>query len=142
MDGYKYLSEISKLRRRLDSLLTRKRAYERMADSIPTHPFDEPVVQKSKTDNNAPFVKWIDKILNVDKDIKETETELKKYTLKALGMIGKVKNPNYQNILVLRYVNEMAWEDIAMELDITRQTCWRWHIIALSEFEKENENVT
>ena len=91
MDGYKYLSELSHMRRRLDSLLTRKRAYEALADGIPTHPFDEPVIQKSKTDNNAPFVKWMDKILTIDKEIADTEAELKKYTLRTLGMIGKIE---------------------------------------------------
>ena len=142
MDGSKYLSELSHMRRRLDSLLTRKRAYEAMADGIPTHPFDEPVIQKSKTDNNAPFVKWMDKILTIDKEIADAETELKKYTLRVLGMIGKIENTNYQNVLLLRYVNEMRWEDIATELCITRQTCWRWHHSALTEFEEKNKDVT
>ena len=135
MDGYKYLSQISKLRKKVEALKVRKRAYEEMADSIPTHPLDEPVVQKTK-ENKAPFIKWIDKIWDVEKLIEEAETELKKLTLEAMGIIGKIKNVDYQNILVLRYINEFAWEDVCLQLNISRATCWRWHSFALTEFEK------
>ena len=90
MDGYKYSSQISKLRKKIDALRTRRRMYEELANSIPGGNYDEPVVQKTK-DNKAPFIKWIDKIIDVDNKIAEFEKELKDLINSSIKMIGKLK---------------------------------------------------
>lgn len=137
MDGYKYLSQISKLRKKIDALRTRRRMYEELANSIPGGNYDEPVVQKTR-DNKAPFIKWIDKIIDVDNKIAEFEKELKDLINSSIRMIGKIENEDYQNILMMRFINEMMWEDIASELAVSYSTCKRWYYFALTEFEKLN----
>ena len=138
MDGYKYLSQISRLKRKIVALEIRRRTFEELADSIPTHPIDEPRVQKDNTKAQVPFVKWIDKIWDVEKAIEEAEAELKEITNHSLAAIGRIDNADYQNILILRFMNEMRWEDIASELNISYSTCKRWYNFALTEFEKLN----
>lgn len=137
MDAYKFLSQISKTRKKIEALQTRKRMYEELANSIPGGNYDEPVVQKSR-DNKAPFIKWIDKIMDVENKIAELEKELKSLINKSITMIGKIENEDYQNILVMRFINEMMWEDISKEISVSYSTCKRWYYFALTEFEKLN----
>ena len=57
-----------------------------------------------------------------------------------LGEDGEIdtENEDYQNILMMRFINEMMWEDIASELAVSYSTCKRWYYFALTEFEKLN----
>ncbi len=137
MDAYKYLAQISKLRKKLEALKTRKRTFEELANSIPGGSYDEPIVQKTR-ENKAPFIKWIDKIMEVDKKISEISTQLNELVAEALSKINKIENEQYQNILVMRFISEMVWEEIAEELDVSYSTVKRWYYFALTEFEKMN----
>jgi len=137
VDGYDYLSQISRTRKKLDALKIKHKTYEQMADSVPTHPYDEPVVQKSR-ENKAPFIKWLDKMIEVDAQIEEKQAELNRLTSDALEKISRVKNENYQNLLMLRFISEYPWIDIATILDVSYSTVKRWYWFALGEFEEMN----
>mgnify|MGYP002626956394 CR=1 FL=1 len=142
MDANEYLAQIHEAKGRISALKVRKRAYEGMADSIPTHPLDEPKTQKSRTNPQAPFVRWMDRILEAGKAIDEAEAELKRLTDEAMGIIRRMESPEHQGILVRRYFDEMSWDDICLELSISRSTCWRWHREALREFGKTMKDET
>jgi len=130
MEAKDFLKEPSRIARRIESLKIKKAEFETLANSIPGGNYDQPVVQKSH-DNKAPFVRWIDKILEVEKKIEEAEKELNKVKSEVLAAIEKIPNEDYQNLLIMRYLNECTWDEICDKLYISLSTVKRWHWDAL-----------
>lgn len=130
MEAKDFLKEPSRIARRIESLKIKKAEFETLANSIPGGNYDQPVVQKSH-DNKAPFVRWIDKILEVEKKIEEAEKELNKVKSEVLAAIEKIPNEDYQNLLIMRYLNEYTWDEICDKLYISLSTVKRWHWDAL-----------
>ena len=130
MEAKDFLKEPSRIARRIESLKIKKAEFETLANSIPGGNYDQPVVQKSH-DNKAPFVRWIDKILEVEKKIEEAEKELNKVKSEILAAIEKIPNEDYQNLLIMRYLNECTWDEICDKLYISKASVYRWHYDAL-----------
>ena len=130
-----FLSQVFLLTRKLNSLKTLKAYYEEKANSIPGGNYDEPVVQKSR-ENKAPFIRWIDKIVDTDKRIANVEEELNLKIKEVSSVIEKVANYDYRNLLMMRYIYLEKMEDIAIELSVSLPTIKRWHYLAKNEFEK------
>lgn len=130
-----WLNQIFVLTKKLNSLKTLKSYYEEKANSIPGGNYDEPVVQKTR-EGRAPFIKWIDKLMDVDKKIEEAEANLKQVTKSTVDTINLIDNYDYRNLLMMRYVYLEQWEDIAMELSVSMATVKRWNYAAKKEIEK------
>ncbi|MDR0223280.1 MAG: hypothetical protein LBI38_07110 [Oscillospiraceae bacterium] len=52
--------------------------------------------------------------------------------------LRKVKNANYRQILVKRYLQRKKWEQIQKEIYSSRRNVFYWHKAALREFERKN----
>ena len=135
MTATEWLNKIFVLTKKLNSLRTLKSYYEEKANSIPGGNYDEPVVQKTR-EGRAPFIKWIDKIMDVDKKIQRTEEDLKLMTKIVTDAINLIDNYDYRNLLMMRYVYLEQWDDIAMELSVSMATVKRWNHAAKKEIEK------
>lgn len=135
MTATEWLNKIFVLTKKLNSLKTLKSYYEEKANSIPGGNYDEPVVQKTK-EGRAPFIKWIDKIVDVDKKIQRAEEDLKLMTKTVTDAINLIDNYDYRNLLMMRYVYLEQWEDIAMGLSVSMATVKRWNYAAKKEIEK------
>lgn len=133
MEAKEFLMQPSRIARRIESLKIKKAEFETLANSIPGGNYDQPVVQKSH-DNKAPFIKWIDKIMELDKKINATREELNKVKSEVLAAIEKIPNEDYQNLLIMRYLNECTWDEIISKLYVSRATVFNWHCEALKSF--------
>ena len=92
MTSKEFLQRPMRLRWRIDALKLQKEQYEELANSIPGGNYDKPVVQKTRS-NEAPFIKWIDKIIDVDNKIAEFEKELKDLINSSIKMSQTIEKP-------------------------------------------------
>lgn len=139
MEVREFLLRPSRLQKKINSLNLLKATYEELADSTPGVNYDKPFSQSNRS-LQAPFVKWIDKIMQVEKKIEEAEAELAKAKADVVAAIEKIPNQDYQNLLVLRYLNGCTWDDICSSLYISKPTGYRWHLDALDKIEVPNED--
>ena len=134
MTSKEFLQRPMRLRWRIDALKLQKEQYEELANSIPGGNYDKPVVQKTRS-NEAPFIKWIDKIMDIEKKIESLEAEYETAKAEVVKAIEKLPNPDYQTILIMRYLNEYSWADICDKLYISLSTAKRWHWDAINSLE-------
>ena len=134
MTSKEFLQRPMRLRWRIDALKLQKEQYQELANSIPGGNYDKPVVQKTRS-NEAPFIKWIDKIMDVEKKIESLEAEYETAKAEVVKAIEKLPNPDYQTILIMRYLNEYSWADICDKLYISLSTAKRWHWDAINNLE-------
>ena len=134
MTSKEFLQRPMRLRWRIDALKLQKEQYEELANSIPGGNYDKPVVQKTRS-NEAPFIKWIDKIMDIEKKIELLEAEYETAKAEVVKAIEKLPNPDYQTILIMRYLNEYSWADICDKLYISLSTAKRWHWDAINSLE-------
>ena len=66
MTNKEFLQKPMRIQKRIDALILQKQSFEELANSIPGGNYDQPVVQKTRS-QQAPFIKWIDKIMEVEK---------------------------------------------------------------------------
>ena len=134
MTSKEFLQRPMRLRWRIDALNLQKEQYEELANSIPGGNYDKPVVQKTRS-NEAPFIKWIDKIMDIEKKIESMEAEYETAKAAVVKAIEKLPNPDHQTILIMRYLNEYSWADICDKLYISLSTAKRWHWDAINSLE-------
>ena len=128
------LRKPAKLRRRIESLKSLYQTYEAMANSIPTGSFDEPRVDKTPK-REAPFVKWIDKILDTEKKLGEARQELAEVTSQIMAVVDRIENSDFKVILMKRYLDGATWTEIASAINVAERTVYRWAGMAKEEFE-------
>ena len=134
MTSKEFLQRPTKLKWRIDALKLQKEQYEELANSIPGGNYDKPVVQKTRS-NEAPFIKWIDKIMDVEKKIESLQAEYETAKAEVVKAIERLPNPDHQTILIMRYLNEYSWADICDKLYISLSTAKRWHWDAINSLE-------
>lgn len=127
-----FLLQPKHITHRIEQLKILKKSYEELANSIPGGNYDQLVVQKTRS-LEAPFVKWIDKIMEVEKKIAKAEEELNKVNAAVIKAIEAIPDLNYQNVLTLRYINLCTWNEICSALYISKQTGYRWHWDAINQ---------
>ena len=130
MTKIEYLSQVYKLQLKIDKKKIRAEEYERLSMSIPGPNYDQPVVDKTRS-LEAPFVKWIGKLIDIQKEIEELEKKLDVLKAEVIGVIETLENEDYKNVLALRDISCLTWGDICEKLYISLSTVKRWHQNAL-----------
>ena len=139
MDVVSVLNKSRYLQKELKALLEIKDQYEALANSIPGGNYDEPRVQKSRS-NRAPFARWIDKIMAIDKKIEEKTAELDYYDGLILEAIEILSDLNQRKIIISKFLSLKSWADISKEFYISITTARRWYYDALKIIEKSVTN--
>lgn len=126
MTAKEYLMQVQKLEYKIKRMKQRSEEYERLSHSISSPKYDfEPV---SGTRNlEAPFVKWIMKKCDLDKEIEALEEKLLNLKAEVMLTIETLDNEDYKNVLVLHYINGVAWEEIAERMFVSVSTVFNWH---------------
>ena len=126
MTAKEYLMQVQKLEYKIKRMKQRSEEYERLSHSISSPKYDfEPV---SGTRNlEAPFVKWIMKKCDLDKEIEALEEKLLNLKAEVMLTIETLDNEDYKNVLVLHYINGVAWEELAERMFVSVSTVFNWH---------------
>jgi len=124
MTSKEYLSQVYKLEQIIEKKQMRVKEYEQLASSISGCNFD-------KISVDAPFVKWIEKALDIQEEINNLKMKLETCRNEILEVIESLDNEEHKILLVLRYLKYLSWAGIAEELGISISTAKRWHKTAL-----------
>lgn len=127
-----YLSQVYHLEKRIAQLKLRSEEFERLSLSVSSPNYGGIRVDGTKS-YEAPFVKWIEKKDEVDRKIQDLEEKLAKLKTEILTVIDSLENEDYKNILIMRYLDTLTWEEIANKMFYSEKTVRRWHAMALEK---------
>ena len=79
------------------------------------------------TPQEAPFAKWVERIVDKEKEINEEIDRLVAVKLEISDYIDKIDNPQWQRLLRSRYVLCKEWADVAEEMGYGISSVYRIH---------------
>lgn len=131
MTVVEYLSQIHFIEKKIEQLTIRAAEFERLSFSVPSVSFDRVRVDCARN-LDAPFVKWLVKKDEVDDEIKKLKLKAEKLKAEIFALIDQIEDEQCKNILIMRYLNRLSWEQIATEMYMSLSTVKRWHKTGLS----------
>ena len=132
MTAKDYLSQVQKLEYKIGRMKLRAEEYERLSLSLPGQNYDG--VRVDGTRNlDAPFVKWLMKKCDLEQEIRVLEERLVNLKAEIMLCIESISNEDYKSVLVLHYIENIGWRDIAERLYVSEATIFRWHRQGLNE---------
>lgn len=132
MTAKDYLSQVQKLEYKIGRMKLRAEEYERLSLSLPSQNYDG--VRVDGTRNlDAPFVKWLMKKCDLEQEIRALEERLVNLKAEIMLCIESISNEDYKSVLVLHYIENIGWRDIAERLYVSEATIFRWHRQGLNE---------
>lgn len=137
MDAKEYLSQIRKLEHKIYCMKLRYEEYEKMSLTIPGPTYGEKIRTNPNRNTDAPFLKWLYKKDELERDIIALEEKLKEIKTEALLKIESIDNESYKTILIKRYFEGKTWDEIATIIFVSRSTVKRWHEEAINILSKK-----
>ena len=131
MTSKEYLMQIYNLDHKIYMMQLEADEYRRLADVIPGGNYDKPFIKPSNRNTEAPFVKWINKALDKEKEIEKEIERLNNLKVEVTSVISQIDNGNYRMVLMLRYLKSMKIEEIAETMHYSIPSVKRWHREAL-----------
>lgn len=121
---------MAKQKRKIERMSERAEEYNRLSYSIPGMNFEQVRVDKSRN-LDAPFVKWLAKLDEIERQIEKEKIKLDEILVIVTNAIEAIDDDNYKSILTYRYIDNLLWEEIADKMYVSYSTLKRWHIKAL-----------
>ncbi len=132
MDVRKYLSRYHNMKIKLKKLEDLYEHYTLMSESIPSTQFDQVRVSGTRS-LEAPFVKWLNKAMEVHYEIEQIKKNLQNVKNEILSDICELDNPDYQRVLMYRYVDWLSWREIADKMFYSSASIRRMHDKSIEE---------
>ena len=96
--------------------------------------YGEMVGTNPNRNQEAPFIKTIEKIWEYEQKIDAKIDRLVDLRSEINAAIEKMENPEERLLLKYRYLKNESWEDISYELNVSYRTVHRIHASALNNF--------
>ena len=143
MTSKEYLMQIYNLDHKIYMMRLEVEQYRRLADTIPGGNYDKPFVKPSNRNTEAPFVKWVNKALDKEKEIEQEIERLNNLVLEISLVIDSLENINYRILLRLRYIDSKTIEEIAEQMHYALPTIKKWHreAVELIEVPEKYKNL-
>ena len=135
MEIKEFLSLPGQLDAKIKKTRERIARWEELSLGIPGQNYDEPVVQRTRS-GEAPFVKWIGKILEAQKDLELRLVELSIVKGRVGKIIGRLDDPDAAAILIYRYLDLCSWKEIEDRMNYNERRIYKLHEEALKELKK------
>ena len=132
MDSKEYLEQIRKLEHKIYCMKLRSDYYNTMSLSIPGPTYGEKIGSNPNRNTEAPFMKWLFKKDEIDREIVKLEEKLNSLKAEAIVKIEALENEDYKTILIKRYIEGYKWDDIASLIYVSKSTVKRWHEEAIN----------
>ena len=113
MNAKEYLEQIRELEHKIYCMKLRSEYYDKMSLSIPGPTYGEKIGSNPNRNTEAPFMKWLFKKDEIDREIIKLVEKLNSLKAEALVKIEALENEDYKTILVKRYIEGCKWDDIA-----------------------------
>ena len=108
--------------------------WHRMASTVSSVSYDRERVATSRS-TNAPFIAPLEKAIDLERTVQRQYGELERLKMEVTETICLLEDPMQQLVLLYRYVRLMSWEDVMVELSLTRYSLFGFHSAALKELE-------
>lgn len=130
MTAERYLSQAYRLDQRIQLDQAELDNLRTLAASVGSPGFEEHYNPNRPTD--APFVKTLERIWEMEQKISAELEQLLLMKQDILTALSKVEDVDERLILTYRYLKNMSWSEISIELGVSDRTIRRWHERALS----------
>jgi RNA polymerase sigma factor (sigma-70 family) len=130
MTAEQYLSQAYRLDQRIQLEQAELDNLRTLAASVGSPGFEEHYNPNRPTD--APFVKTLERIWEMEQKISAELDQLLLLKQDILTVLSKVDDVDERLILTYRYLQNMSWSEISIELGVSDRTIRRWHERALS----------
>lgn len=130
MTKVEYLMQIGKLKTKIEKMQERIEEYRVLAQSPATASYSD-VRVKGTPSGEAPFVKWVYKIIELEEKVAEMQNELQTLQARVITAIEQLDNEDYKMLLLLRYVQCFSWDAICRKMNIADSTAWRWNKLGI-----------
>ena len=126
MTKEEYLNQVGRLQHKLKMMKLRAEQYEELANSIPTQNYSRERVSGTRN-FEAPFVKWLNKLWDLEIDMKEVEQKLDEKRAEVITVIEALSDENQKSVLMLRYISLLSINQITNKMYFSLSTIKRWH---------------
>ena len=130
MTAEQYLSQAYRLDQRIQLEQSELDNLKTLAASVGSPGFDEHNNPNHPTD--APFVKTLERIWEMEQKISTELSQLILLKQEILKVLSKVNDVDERLVLTYRYLKNMSWSEISIELGVSDRTIRRWHERALT----------
>ena len=130
MTAKEYLKQAYRLDHRINSDIEELGRLREMSISISSPGMGEKV--QTNRNNEAPFVKCLERIYNQEEKINTEIDMLVDLKNEIRSVIDTVINTDERMVLRYRYIHNYTWEQIGDELGADSRTVRRWHGKALN----------
>ena len=138
MTAKEYIGQISRLESHINAKKQRIEAMRCMATSVGPNYSGMP---HNPSKSVSPMADAVCKIIDLEDEVRKDEYRLQEKRLFLLELIGQIECPDYQTILIKRYVEHFSWEDIARTLFFTKRWVFTLHGRALLELDNLLRNA-
>lgn len=95
---------------------------------------------KVKSNSENRLESFVSKIVDIEREIGASIDQLERTRLQVESVINSVPNVNQRNVLRLRYISGMKWEQIAVKLNYDYRWVLRLHGKALNKIAIESHS--
>lgn len=134
MQAKEFLNQPFILNNKINDKKVKIECYRMMATSVSSPGFEEHY--SSNRNTNAPFVRYLEKISELEEEVKADCEKLEEIKAEVASAILKVNEPSEQLLLHYRYVMFMSMSDIAVKMNYSLRWAKKLHRRALDSFEK------
>src|SRR5574344_2164319 len=113
MNAKEYLEQIRELEHKIYCMKLRSEYYDKMSLSIPGPTYGEKIGSNPNRNTEAPFMKWLFKKDEIDREIIKLVEKLNSLKAEVLVKIEALENEDYKTILIKRYIEGCKWDEIA-----------------------------
>ena len=103
---------------------------QEMATSIQS-PNLKSAVKTTSTKTDAKFVDYVTRIADCQRELEQKMVQILDLRWAVRSVIHQVPDNTLILVLRYRYMDFMKWEDIAMKMDYSAKTIYKWHRAAL-----------
>lgn len=130
MTKVEYLSRAAVIGRKIKKLETNIGYYRALA-CAPTSSVSSGERVSHSRNTSAPFERMVIKIAELEEKLNELKAKQVEYHAEIMSAIETLDNEDYKSLLILRYLNDMEWEQVAANLHVSIATVYRWNRTAL-----------
>ena len=134
MDVKEFLERALHLDGAIDAQVAELAHLRELSMKIGTSKLEERVTHSAPKE--APFAKWVERIVDKEKEINAEIDKLVDVKLEISDFIDGIGNPQWQSLLRHRYVLCKSWPDVAVEMGCSLRTIYRLHKKILKNLQK------
>ena len=134
MTGKEYLERLGKLKQEILADQDNIAAMRSVVEQCTTHLSVTAGCNPSK--NKDSFENVMLSITEAEKELEEKVKHLAQMKINIIMTISKLKDRDQQEVLRMRYIEELSWDAISLKKEVTEQRVYQIHREALANLEK------